>query len=204
LCQTTHARALSLPSQLVPAKPALPPEAMAAALSRPRCGFLVWCCWVLVGAAAASRSSSSSSSSTGGGLAFHVPSAPWARAGASRDTSSGRGRDTAALGELSRTGPDRRRIPAVARRSGTSTTATTTTTGMSVSLQPRRYYPRWGQQDDGAPASPLTYRQSPEQKQQQQQQDGSVPDRTTPAAATTTSAASTTSGGGPPQSGGEG
>ncbi|CAN0478771.1 unnamed protein product, partial [Ectocarpus sp. 8 AP-2014] len=152
-------RVLSLPSQLVPAKPGLPPEvAMAAALSRPRCGFLVWCCcWVLVGAAAASRRSSTSTS-TSGGLAFHLHSAPWARAGGSRDTSSsGRGRGTAALEELSGTGVDRRKA-AVARRSRTETT-----TGMSVSLQPRRYYPRWGQQDDGAPASPLTYRQSPDQ-----------------------------------------
>ncbi|CAN0141367.1 unnamed protein product [Ectocarpus sp. 4 AP-2014] len=40
-------RVLSLPSQLVSAKPSFPPK-VAMALSRPRCGFLVWCCcWVL-------------------------------------------------------------------------------------------------------------------------------------------------------------
>lgn len=41
---------------------------------------------------------------------------------------------------------------------------------MSVSLQPRRYYPRWGQHD--GTTTPLTYRQSPEQQQQQQQNGG--------------------------------
>lgn len=57
---------------------------------------------------------------------------------------------------------------------------------MSASLQPRRYYPRWGTQDPSTPASPLTYRKPPEQQQHQQQhpqhqqQDGSVPDNNGP------------------------